>query len=201
MTARIKIARSSRGHRPHVQWEWESEWEREWDRSSTRRVFKKLHFVDDLSHKSSTELRKSGLGASNICGAWMRSKGKIGPASKFSKLFTDEFWETPLNSSKRWRTTHGESEHVFGWPADSHSLLDKDEAQGTLFRWADAPRSEDASQVIGRLCRGRASIVVRMRDVSNPGELSAVINQAVHGLPPLKGIVHSAGTLEDGLLV
>ena len=54
--------------------------------------------------------------------------------------------------------------------------------------------------VIARLEAGGARVTVVAGDVSSSADVTAVFASVLPGLPPLRGIVHSAGVLDDGVL-
>jgi NAD(P)-dependent dehydrogenase (short-subunit alcohol dehydrogenase family) len=61
--------------------------------------------------------------------------------------------------------------------------------------------SEAARQVI-RDCEALgATILVRLADVADAAQMDTVCREIVRTLPPLRGIVHAAGTLDDGILL
>jgi acyl carrier protein/short-subunit dehydrogenase len=45
-----------------------------------------------------------------------------------------------------------------------------------------------------------ANVVVVQADVANAEQLAAALSQASAGMPPLRGVIHAAGVLSDGLL-
>ena len=58
-----------------------------------------------------------------------------------------------------------------------------------------------AREVIARLERDGVRVMVARADVSRRDEVAAVLAEAQRKLPPLRGVVHAAGTLDDGILV
>ncbi len=64
----------------------------------------------------------------------------------------------------------------------------------------NAPTSE-AQTVIESLKQTSAQIFVRQCDITNREQITEVFNQIQATLPPLKGIIHTAGVLQDALLV
>ena len=54
---------------------------------------------------------------------------------------------------------------------------------------------------VAELEESNAKIIVFKADVSNYDELAEAFNQISDSLPPLKGVVHAAGVLDDGLLL
>ena len=61
--------------------------------------------------------------------------------------------------------------------------------------------SEQALQVIRGLQETGAEVVIAQGDVSDRSHLDEVFSKFGRALPPLRGIVHSAGTLDDGVLL
>jgi acyl transferase domain-containing protein/NADPH:quinone reductase-like Zn-dependent oxidoreductase/SAM-dependent methyltransferase/acyl carrier protein len=62
------------------------------------------------------------------------------------------------------------------------------------------PPSEEAAVEIGRLRAGGVRLKVVRCDVADPRALERAYAEAMQDLPPIKGVVHSAGTLEDATL-
>ncbi len=60
--------------------------------------------------------------------------------------------------------------------------------------------SEDARQIVAELERSGAKIAVRACDVSKPEELAKVLADLRGAFPPLRGVFHLAGVLDDGVL-
>ncbi|WP_369211090.1 SDR family NAD(P)-dependent oxidoreductase [Streptomyces flavofungini] len=63
-------------------------------------------------------------------------------------------------------------------------------------RSAPGPRAEQALAAL----RGRAEVVVVAADLSVRGAVDDVLDRLDRSLPPLAGVVHAAGVLDDGLL-
>ncbi len=61
--------------------------------------------------------------------------------------------------------------------------------------------SETAQQAIARMEADGAQVIVAYGDVSKRDDLRQVLYQIETELPPLRGIVHSAGILDDGVLL
>ena len=61
--------------------------------------------------------------------------------------------------------------------------------------------SEEALAAIRGLEGMGAEVVVARGDVSDPAHLKEIFAKFGHSLPPLRGIIHSAGMLDDGVLV
>ena len=60
--------------------------------------------------------------------------------------------------------------------------------------------SSAAQTAIDRMRRAGAEIVVAKADVSRPEQLARVLAMIEQTAPPLKGIIHAAGVLDDGVL-
>ncbi len=58
-----------------------------------------------------------------------------------------------------------------------------------------------ARSQIKKLEQAGAQVVVIRADVSVEGEVAQLFKDIERSLPPLRGIIHSAGTLDDGVLV
>jgi myxalamid-type polyketide synthase MxaB len=63
------------------------------------------------------------------------------------------------------------------------------------------PPSPTAQEAIATLTATGATVTVENLDVSDPRAVEALWQRMTQNLPPLKGIVHAAGMLDDGLLV
>ena len=61
--------------------------------------------------------------------------------------------------------------------------------------------SEAARNTVRELERTGARIVVEQADVSNFGRMEKIFADIDANLPPLRGVVHSAGVLDDGILL
>ena len=61
--------------------------------------------------------------------------------------------------------------------------------------------SSAAQESIGRMQAAGAAVMVAEADVSREPEVAAVLAQAAAEIPPLKGVIHAAGTLDDGVLL
>lgn len=61
--------------------------------------------------------------------------------------------------------------------------------------------SHVAQEVLAQLEQAGAQVLVRQADVASADELSHVLAEIDHSMPPLRGIIHAAGTLEDGVLL
>jgi polyketide synthase 12/myxalamid-type polyketide synthase MxaB len=64
-----------------------------------------------------------------------------------------------------------------------------------------AALSEHAQAVVERLEQAGAHILVARGDVSSRDDVDRVLLQIAEDLPPLCGVIHSAGVLDDGVLV
>src|SRR6185295_424684 len=70
-----------------------------------------------------------------------------------------------------------------------------------LVLMARRPPSAAARQAIEEWTRAGAVVVTAQGDVSRASELAAVLQAIDREHPPLRGIVHSAGVVADGVLV
>jgi NAD(P)-dependent dehydrogenase (short-subunit alcohol dehydrogenase family) len=61
--------------------------------------------------------------------------------------------------------------------------------------------TEEAERLLGELGRCGAAIRVEQADVSQEEALAAVIRRMTTEGPPLRGVVHSAGVLDDGVIL
>ncbi|HLF25993.1 MAG TPA: SDR family NAD(P)-dependent oxidoreductase [Anaerolineae bacterium] len=61
--------------------------------------------------------------------------------------------------------------------------------------------SDSARQSLERIERQGARVVIAQADVANHDELAAVFDQIKQSLPPLRGVIHAAGILDDGILL
>jgi len=60
--------------------------------------------------------------------------------------------------------------------------------------------SDSAQKAIERMRQAGAEIVVAKADVSRPEQLARVLAEIERTMPPLKGVIHAAGVLDDGVL-
>ena len=82
--------------------------------------------------------------------------------------------------------------HVARWMAEQG-------ARNLLLVGRSSP-SPEAESVISAMRAARIRLEVRAVDVSNRAELETVLREAQAVMPPLLGIVHAAGVLDDGVL-
>lgn len=61
--------------------------------------------------------------------------------------------------------------------------------------------SESAQEVVARIEAAGAQVLVLQGDVSQEQDVSRVLETISESLPPLRGIIHAAGVLDDGALV
>ncbi|MCP4264051.1 MAG: SDR family NAD(P)-dependent oxidoreductase [Candidatus Brocadiaceae bacterium] len=61
--------------------------------------------------------------------------------------------------------------------------------------------SNDAREVISKLEKNGVQVHVAQGDVSNKEQLDKVLKEMTKSMPPLKGIIHAAGILDDGVLM
>ena len=62
------------------------------------------------------------------------------------------------------------------------------------------PAGPAAARTIERLRRGGAHIEVMQGDMAREGDVQRLLQSIQRGMPPLKGIVHAAGVLDDGII-
>ncbi|MDJ1172316.1 thioester reductase domain-containing protein [Roseofilum sp. BLCC_M154] len=60
--------------------------------------------------------------------------------------------------------------------------------------------SENAQQAIGNLEKAGASVSVLLGDISRQEDVAKTLETISTSLPPLKGVIHAAGVLDDGLV-
>ncbi len=65
-------------------------------------------------------------------------------------------------------------------------------------RSASSPAASEAVQKLELL---GVQVVVQQVDVSEEAQVAKLLNEISHSLPPLRGIIHSAGILDDGVLL
>ncbi len=58
-----------------------------------------------------------------------------------------------------------------------------------------------AAAIVGRLEAAGARVAVRLADVASGTELAAVLDELRRTMPPLRGVVHAAGVIDDATLV
>ncbi|MGE3806859.1 MAG: SDR family NAD(P)-dependent oxidoreductase, partial [Gemmataceae bacterium] len=63
------------------------------------------------------------------------------------------------------------------------------------------PPSESAHEVIAGLEHAGAEVLVLQADVSVAADVAAALEQIARRLPPLHGVIHAAGVLDDGVLL
>jgi phthiocerol/phenolphthiocerol synthesis type-I polyketide synthase C len=62
------------------------------------------------------------------------------------------------------------------------------------------PGADESPAVLARLERRGVRVLARACDVTDKAALAAVLEEAARELPPLKGVVHAAMVIDDGLL-
>lgn len=63
------------------------------------------------------------------------------------------------------------------------------------------PPSPAATEILNRLKQAGATVLVSLTDVSREEELERVFAEIDRSLPPLRGVIHAAGVLEDGVVL
>jgi acyl transferase domain-containing protein/acyl carrier protein len=61
--------------------------------------------------------------------------------------------------------------------------------------------STDAQNAIARLATAGVEVTIITADITNPQEVAQCLQQIRSSHPPLRGIIHAAGVLDDGLLL
>jgi acyl transferase domain-containing protein/acyl carrier protein len=61
--------------------------------------------------------------------------------------------------------------------------------------------SEAARQVVAKMSDDGVRVVVAKADVSDEHQVAGVIEEIRHSMPPLRGVFHAAGILDDGVLL
>jgi thioester reductase-like protein len=61
--------------------------------------------------------------------------------------------------------------------------------------------SSEAQETLSQLEQAGAKILVAQADVSNEGDVVRVLEAIEASMPPLRGIIHAAGVLDDGILL
>jgi NAD(P)-dependent dehydrogenase (short-subunit alcohol dehydrogenase family) len=61
--------------------------------------------------------------------------------------------------------------------------------------------SPDATQVLEELQKKGVQVVVARGDVSNEADVARVLAEIAQSMPPLRGVIHSAAVLDDGVLL
>jgi acyl transferase domain-containing protein/NADPH:quinone reductase-like Zn-dependent oxidoreductase/acyl carrier protein len=61
--------------------------------------------------------------------------------------------------------------------------------------------SPEAAQAVENLTQAGVKVLVSKTDVSDPAQVTAMLEEVRSEMPPLKGIVHAAGVLADGMLM
>ncbi len=64
-----------------------------------------------------------------------------------------------------------------------------------------SPASDAARETLHMLEQGGATVRVVQGDVARSGDLAAALAAIGDGMPPLRGVIHSAGVLDDGVLL
>ncbi len=59
----------------------------------------------------------------------------------------------------------------------------------------------DAQEIVAECRAAGAEIHVRSVDASNPAAMRALLSEIASGMPPLRGVVHAAGVVDDGVLI
>lgn len=76
-----------------------------------------------------------------------------------------------------------------------------DQGARTLLLTGRSGASEQAQQQITRLRHRGVTVQIALADVTQSAALEKVLAQIERSLPPLRGIIHAAGILDDGILL
>src|SRR5690606_18070159 len=60
--------------------------------------------------------------------------------------------------------------------------------------------TETARQAVSELEEMGAQVVVAQADVSDAAEVARTLDAIAHEMPPLRGLIHAAGVVDDGML-
>ncbi len=82
----------------------------------------------------------------------------------------------------------------------AHWLIQEQGARHLVLTSRRPPASQ-AQEEIKQLEQTGAKILVLQADVSQPDDLVKMLNIVASNMPPLKGIIHAAGILDDGMLL
>jgi acyl transferase domain-containing protein/NADPH:quinone reductase-like Zn-dependent oxidoreductase/acyl carrier protein/NADP-dependent 3-hydroxy acid dehydrogenase YdfG len=74
------------------------------------------------------------------------------------------------------------------------------EGAGNIVLMGRHPPNSETNAVIDELTRGGTRIAIEKCDVSDEAALTASLNRISRSMPPLRGIIHAAGVLDDGVL-
>ncbi len=66
--------------------------------------------------------------------------------------------------------------------------------------WAATNQQSDAREAIAWAEAQGARVVVRLADVANADAMVGLFREIASGMPPLRGVLHAAGVLDDGVL-
>jgi len=77
----------------------------------------------------------------------------------------------------------------------------KDGARHLVLVGRTAPETASVEEALARMKGAGANVVVARADVARMTDLAAVLEDIRRSMPPLGGIVHAAGVLDDGILL
>lgn len=80
-------------------------------------------------------------------------------------------------------------------------MLAKRGARHLVLTGRRGAETKGAQDAVDKLASAGVRVLVSKTDVSDPDQVNALVGQIQSTMPPLKGIVHAAGVLADGVLV
>ncbi|MFM8331205.1 MAG: SDR family NAD(P)-dependent oxidoreductase [Candidatus Methylumidiphilus sp.] len=81
---------------------------------------------------------------------------------------------------------------VAGWMAEHGA--------GRLVLAGRNPPTPEASQAIAAMCAAGAEVAVLQTDIADAGQAAALLADSATAAQPLRGLIHAAGVLDDGVL-
>jgi acyl transferase domain-containing protein len=123
--------------------------------------------------------------------------GKIvvtNPAPKATSGFTPR--QLPLRGDASYLVTGGLS----GLGLETARWMAREGARNLILTGRREP-SPDANRMLDELARHGVKIAIEKCDVSDEAQLTGIFNGIAKSMPPLRGIVHAAGVLDDGVLL
>jgi len=76
-----------------------------------------------------------------------------------------------------------------------------EQGAGTIALLSRRGATAESDAAIAAICEKGATVFVLSGDVAKADSLSAALSQLPHNAPPLRGVIHAAGVLADGVLV
>jgi NADPH:quinone reductase-like Zn-dependent oxidoreductase len=101
----------------------------------------------------------------------------------------------------RWRedATYLVTGGLGGLGLETARWMVREGARNVVLMGRRAPQPK-AKAVLNELARNGARIEIESCDVSDEAELAALLDRISKSMPPLRGIIHAAGLLDDGML-